>query len=212
MAVFTSMYDPMNKDKEKLMNENEELLKDMLDFAIQELQDNEIELIDQMKACDDYQSLKIEKLYHTFNLKKDTEAFIPRMERYIRSKDKIVIQNMFPGYLFIKTTMNQTEFDTLLLLMKEERDGVIRELKKEEVSALTKEEIKLLDILLNKQYILVMSKGYKINGRTKIIEGPLKKLEEHIVSVDKKSHEAVLNIEFLNKKLKAGIEMQNKEV
>ena len=28
MAVFTSMYDPMNKDKEKLMNENEELLKD----------------------------------------------------------------------------------------------------------------------------------------------------------------------------------------
>lgn len=48
MAVFTSMYDPMNKDKEKLMNENEELLKDMLDFAIQELQDNEIELIDQM--------------------------------------------------------------------------------------------------------------------------------------------------------------------
>ena len=40
------------------------------------------------------QSLKIEKLYHTFNLKKDTEAFIPRMERYIRSKDKIVIQNL----------------------------------------------------------------------------------------------------------------------
>lgn len=40
MAVFTSMYDPMDKDKEKLMNENEELLKDMLDFAIQELQDN----------------------------------------------------------------------------------------------------------------------------------------------------------------------------
>ena len=24
MAVFTSMYDPMNKDKEKLMNENED--------------------------------------------------------------------------------------------------------------------------------------------------------------------------------------------
>lgn len=57
MAVFTSMYDSMDKDKEKLMNENEELLKDMLDFAIQELQDNEIELIDQMKACDDYQSI-----------------------------------------------------------------------------------------------------------------------------------------------------------
>ena len=96
--------------------------------------------------------------------------------------------------------------------MKEERDGVIRELKKEEVSALTKEEIKLLDILLNEQYVLVMSKGYKVNGRTKIIEGPLKELEDYIVAVDKKSREAVLNIEFLNKKLKAGIEMQNNEV
>ena len=153
------------------------------------------------------QSLKIDKLYQVFNSKEGVEAFIPKMERYIRSKDMIVLINMFPGYLFIKTTMNQTEFDTLLLLMKEERDGVIKELKKEEVSALTKEEIKLLDILLNKQYLLVMSKGYKINGRTKIIEGPLKELEEHIVAVDKKSHEAVLNIQFLNKKLKAGIEM-----
>ncbi|RGI01272.1 hypothetical protein DW704_07570 [Coprobacillus sp. AM26-5AC] len=57
MAVFTSMYDPMDKDKEKLMNENEELLKDMLDFAIKELEDNEIELINQMKVCDDYQSI-----------------------------------------------------------------------------------------------------------------------------------------------------------
>ena len=72
------------------------------------------------------------------------EAFIPKMEKYIRSKDKIIIQTMFSGYLFIKTNMDQTEFDTLLLFMKEERDGVIRELKKEEVSALTKEEIKQL--------------------------------------------------------------------
>ena len=61
MAVFTSMYDPMNKDKEKLMNKNKELLKDMLDFAIQELEeiaeDNEIYLIDNMKICKDYQSI-----------------------------------------------------------------------------------------------------------------------------------------------------------
>ena len=35
---------------------------------------------------------------------------------------------------------------------------------------------------------------------------------EEISFVDKKSREAVLNIEFLNKKLKAGIEMQNNEV
>ena len=62
MAVFTSMYDhPMDKDKEEMMNENEVFLKDMLDFAIQELEeiaeDNEIYLIDNMKICKDYQSI-----------------------------------------------------------------------------------------------------------------------------------------------------------
>ena len=108
--------------------------------------------------------------------------------------------------------MNQIEFDTFLLLMNEQRDGIIRELKKDEVSALTQEEIYLLDILLDDEYLLRMSKGYKVNGKTVVIEGPLKKLEKHIVSVDKKSHEAVLNIQFLNKKLKAGIEMQNSKV
>ena len=116
------------------------------------------------------QSLKIEKLYHTFNLKKDTEAFIPRMERYIRSKDKIVIQNMFPGYLFIKTSKDQIEFDTMLTLMYEQKDGVIKELKKDEVSALTKDEIHLLKLLLNGQYVLKMSKGYKQTNKTIVIE------------------------------------------
>ena len=157
-------------------------------------------------------SLKIDKLYQVFNSKEGIEAFIPKMERYIRSKDKIVIDNMFPGYLFIKTKMNQIEFDTFLLLMNEQREGIIRELKKDDVSALTDKEIYLLKLLLNNQYVLKMSKGYKVNGKTVVIEGPLKKLEKHIISVDKKSHEAVLNIKFLNRKIKAGIEMQNNEV
>ena len=232
MAVFTSVYDPMDKEKKEKMEEHQELLADMLDLAIQELEeiakDSEIYMIDQMKICDkascfkkedimNYyvlfcQSLKIDKLYQVFNSKEGVEAFIPKMERYIRSKDMIVLINMFPGYLFIKTKMNQIEFDTFLLLMNEQRDGIIRELKKDEVSALTQEEIYLLDNLLDDEYLLRMSKGYKVNGKTVVIEGPLKKLEKHIVSVDKKSHEAVLNIQFLNKKLKAGIEMQNSKV
>ena len=41
------------------------------------------------------QSLKIDKLYQVFNSKEGIEAFIPKMERYIRSKDMIVLINMF---------------------------------------------------------------------------------------------------------------------
>ena len=94
------------------------------------------------------QSLKIEKLYYVFNNHKDVEAFIPRYEKYIRSKDKVIINPMFPGYLFIKTSKDQIEFDTMLTLMYEQKDGVIKELKKDEVSALTKDEIHLLHLLL----------------------------------------------------------------
>ena len=34
---------------------------------------------------------------------------------------------MFPGYLFIKTSKDQIEFDTMLTLMYEQKDGVIIE-------------------------------------------------------------------------------------
>ena len=54
--------------------------------------------------------------------------------------------------------------------------------------------------------------GYKQTNKTIVIEGPLKPLQEHIVSVNKREHFAILNIEFLNRRIKAGIEMQDKEI
>lgn len=158
------------------------------------------------------QRFKIENLCHTFNTKKGIEAFIPLMEKHIHSTNEIVLKPLFPNYLFIKIKMNQIEFDTFLLLMKEEKNGVIKELKKDDVSALTKDEIHLLKLLLNEQYILKMSKGYKQTNKTIVVEGPLKALQEHIVSVNKREHFAILNIEFLNRRIKAGIEMQDKEI
>lgn len=158
------------------------------------------------------QSLKIEKLYYVFNNQKDVEAFIPRYEKYIRSKDKVIINPMFPGYLFIKTSKDQIEFDTMLTLMYEQKDGVIKELKKDEVSALTKDEIHLLHLLLNKHYILKISKGYKEDGRLILTEGPLMNLQEHITAIILKDHLAILNIKFLNRKIKAGLEMQNRNI
>ena len=87
MAVFTSMYDTMNKDKEKLMNKNKELLKDMLDFAIQELEeiaeDNEIYLIDNMKICKD-KEINNELLCFILSKLKDRKAlsYIQSQKRY----------------------------------------------------------------------------------------------------------------------------------
>ena len=61
MSVFTSMNDPMDQDKKDLMIENQELLSDMLDIAIQELEmiveEMDICLLDNMNECRDYVSI-----------------------------------------------------------------------------------------------------------------------------------------------------------
>lgn len=104
------------------------------------------------------------------------------------------------------------KIEKLYYVFNNQKDGVIKELKKDEVSALTKDEIHLLHLLLNKHYILKISKGYKEDGRLILTEGPLMNLQEHITAIIPKDHLAILNIKFLNRKIKAGLEMQNRNI
>lgn len=157
------------------------------------------------------QTVKTEKVCERLNKKKHIEAFIPKMEKYLRVKDEVVLQVMFPGYLFIKTELDQLEFDSLLYSLNEEKDGIIKELKKNEVSALTEKEIELFDHLLDNRSILKMSTGYKDQGKTIIIDGPLLYFQNDIISTDKRDRIAVLDISFLDRNIKAGLTfMQNK--
>lgn len=151
------------------------------------------------------QTLKTEKVCQILNRKKDVHAFIPRMETYIHSKDEIILKVMFPGYLFIETNMNQKEFDILLNLLNEEKDGIIKELKKDDVSALTDDEIHLMYQLLNRNGILKMSEGYKVNGKTIITKGPLLHFQDEIIDTNKRDMFAILDIKFLNRNIKAGL-------
>lgn len=151
------------------------------------------------------QTLKTEKVCQMLNRKKDIHAFIPRMETYIRNKDEIVLKVMFPGYLFVETNKNQEEFDTLLNRLNEEKDGIIKELKKNDVSALTDDERQLMYQLLNKNGILKMSEGYKVNGKTIITKGPLLKFQDQIIDTNKRDMFAILDIKFLNRNIKAGL-------
>lgn len=156
------------------------------------------------------QTIKTEKVCRMLNRKQNIYAFIPRMEMYIKAIDKIVLKVMFPGYLFVETNMNQEEFDILLNHLNEEKDGIIKELKKSDVSALTDDEIKLMYQLLNKQGILKMSEGYKVNGKTIVNKGPLLQFQDTIIDTNKRDMFAILDIKFLNRNIKAGLMfMQN---
>lgn len=157
------------------------------------------------------QTLKVEKVAKLLNRKDEIKAVIPRMEVYMREDDDISTKVMFPGYLFIQSSLNQDEFTHLLNSLHEEKDGIIKELKKEDVSALSDEEIELLKRLLNKNGVLKMSEGFKKNGKTIVTKGPLISFQENIVDSNKREMFVVLDIRFLGRKIKAGLMfMQNK--
>ncbi|WP_050636200.1 transcription termination/antitermination NusG family protein [Candidatus Stoquefichus sp. SB1] len=150
------------------------------------------------------QIAKIEKICRTLNQNENIHAYIPRMEKYIGSKDIIIDDYiLFPGYLFVETDFNQLSFNDLLMSLNERRDGIIKELKKPDVSALTDDEIHLLDQLLDEKKVLRMSKGYKQNGKTVITSGPLIHFQNQISKVNTKERCAVLNISFLDRPILA---------
>lgn len=151
------------------------------------------------------QTIKTEKICQRLNEYDELQAFIPKMEKYIRVKEITFIQVMFPGYLFVKTKLGQQEFDFLLNSMNERKDGIIKELKKKEVTALTNDEIELLNRLLDKDAILRMSEGYKEKGKTIVTNGPLLFFQNDIIDSDKRDMIAVLDVKFLNRNIKAGL-------
>lgn len=151
------------------------------------------------------QVLKSEKVCQMLNRKEELHAFIPRMETYLHTAGEVVLKVMFPGYVFVETKLSQKEFDALLILLNDEKDGIIKVLKKEDVSALTEDEIQLMHQLLNKHGILKMSEGYKENGKTIVTKGPLVQLQDKIIKTDKRDMVALLNVRFLDRDIKAGI-------
>ncbi len=152
--------------------------------------------------CQTLKVSQVQKVLQRYHI----DSYIPKMEKYIASKEMIVDDIvMFPGYLFVDTDMNQEEFSSFLLSLHEEKKGIIRELKNTETTALTEEEMKLFSILYNKEWILKMSYGHKENKRTVVTEGPLVQLQDWVQKVDVRNGIAYLDVYFLNRKIQAGI-------
>lgn len=145
-----------------------------------------------------------ERFVSVLNKNKNIIAFIPKMEVYRRDSSEYVLEVMFPGYVFIKTEMNQLDFDQFLVDLQEQKKGFIKELKREEVSCLTDEEIDFLNNFLDETYILRMSYGTKIGGRSIPYEGPLVKYMNYIKRVNFYRNIAYLDIEFMNRDIMVG--------
>ena len=130
--------------------------------------------------------------------RKGLDAFIPKIEYYRRDIKGNTLK------------MKQSDFDNLLYELGEQRDGLIKQLKDDGVTALRDEEIEMFNKLLNSEGILEMSQAFIEDNKAKVIYGPLIHYQDHIVKIDKHNRIAVLDIEFLNRHILAGLEIKSK--
>ena len=149
--------------------------------------------------------LKTDWLLKALKKNKYMEAFVPKWEYYRRDKESWETKPMFPGYILIKSDLTQEEFDFEISKIPELKDGVIRQLKYKDTSALREEEIDMLEKLLDEDFILQLSFGYIENGKAIIYKGPLKYYENNIVKVDKHNRIAYLDISCMERYIKAGL-------
>lgn len=152
---------------------------------------------------------KSDKLCSLLN-KKGINAFIPQIEYYRRDIKGNALKPLFPGYIFVKSEMDQSDFDNFLYKLGEQKDGLIKQLKEDGVSALRDEEIEMFNKLLNDEGILEMSQAFIEDKRAKVIEGPLIYYQNHIVKVDKHNKLAYLDIEFMNRQILVGLNIKCK--
>ena len=152
---------------------------------------------------------KSDKLFSLLN-KKGINAFIPQIEYYRRDIKGNALKPLFPGYIFVKSEMDQSDFDNFLYKLGEQKDGLIKQLKEDGVSALRDEEIEMFNKLLNDEGILEMSQAFIEDKRAKVIEGPLIYYQNHIVKVDKHNKLAYLDIEFMNRQILVGLNIKCK--
>lgn len=155
-------------------------------------------------------SRKANQLVKNLNKRKGIEAFIPQYEYYHRYTNNYVIKPMFPNYIFIKTIMDQMEFNSLLWKMGEEKNGFVKQLINSEVSALREEEIDMFNQLLDNSYVVKMSQAYLQNGKAVVYKGPLKSFEEHIIKVDKHNQLAYLDLSFMDRNIQVGLNITGK--
>ena len=148
---------------------------------------------------------KEKQLLNNFNKYEQFTAFSPLMEYYRRDFNSTAVKTMFPGYVFVETDLGQSEFDLFLQNMAEEKSGLIRELKHQEVSALNAQELELFRKLLNTKGVLKMSQASIVNGRARVTSGPLKSFESNIVKLDRHNRLAVLDLAVLDREISAGL-------
>lgn len=115
---------------------------------------------------------------------------------------------LFPGYVFLVSDHLEELFGKLKNVI-----GLTKLIGTgREIVPLTDEEVVLLQRLGKDDQVVEMSTGIIINGKVRVISGPLEDMEGYIKRIDRHKRKAVLEIEMFGRsvEMQAGLEIIEK--
>lgn len=145
-------------------------------------------------------------------------AFVPQKEILYRKAGLVEkkIRLLFPGYVFVETEMEYTDFHNLIYSLRNKCSGIIRNLEydREGTSALYDSEREMIERLVNSKKVVEHSVGFIEGDQIFITEGPLQGFESSIVHIDRHKRLATLEIDILGSKrsVKVSLEIVSKVV
>ena len=110
-----------------------------------------------------------------------------------------IIKDLYPDYVFIKSEMDQLEFNERFKEFFKSIDGIAQLLEFEDVYVLKTEEQILMERLLDNKNIIRHSVGNIVNSKLIVEKGPLVNLENKVIKIDRHQRLAVLKSDFFNK-------------
>lgn len=144
------------------------------------------------------------------------DPFCPESEFYYRSKAERRLgktyrkRPLFPGYVFVETTMPSPEFLREFGTYARGSDDVIRILRNgnSEYVALPMDERRRLEFLLRGKRCLEHSIGVIVGDKVMVHDGPLKDFEGCITRINRHNRSAEIELEMFGGTIKAQVALE----
>lgn len=151
-------------------------------------------------------------LINFFNKEKDTQAFEIKIEKWFVSKKyrKYIIQDLYPGYVFVKTILSEEIFLKTYSDYFESIKLLATLVKQGDTYALAKEVQSFYEKLIDSQNIIRHSIGNIVDSQLIIETGPLVGLEDKISKINRHKRIAEIKLDQNDMKISCPLEVVSK--
>ena len=138
--------------------------------------------------------------------------FVPSKETFFKREKEVSV--MFPGYVFVETEMDAYDFlDYVKKVRRMYRSfiDILRYGDSDEMAVRWEERLVLMQ-LMNHEWCIKASTGFKEGVRVKIVEGSLVRQEAKIQRVDRNKMEAWVEVDMMGRQalIKVGLQFIEK--